>query len=89
MNIKYAVLNPLDGSYQYVETQEQALEIFWTNMIKLSYPHFHNTPYSIIETDDTGAEHWKTADSTIIENPLLAKERQASLMAEVISILND
>lgn len=62
MITKYAILNPLVGEYEYVDSQEEILitakDLAW--QVYLSYTH--GAPVSKVETDTEGAETWSAVD---------------------------
>lgn len=64
---KYAVFNPLDGQYYFVDTIQECQE----KMANISYDfymfHTHNSPVSLVEYFEDGSENWKSADGTIIQ----------------------
>lgn len=88
MTNRYAVFNTQDGTYTKYDTEQEALENFWINLLAFAYPYFHNTPYSIIKVLEDGSEEWQNAKQEIIQNPMLEKEKMDQLIDKVTRILN-
>lgn len=61
MSIKYAILNPAIGLYEYAETIEQATEIAAKTALDFYLVHVHNSIMSVVEVLDDGSENWKNS----------------------------
>lgn len=58
MTTKYAILDPQNGGYVYVETEAE-IEAKKAEMAMNFYlSHTHNAPVSTVETNDEGQETW-------------------------------
>lgn len=82
MITKFAVFNPLEGEYTYVETEAEALDLFWTRMVDMTLAHFHGVPYSLVDVDDEGKEHWTTFQGEQIIRPIGLKEFMAQKLSD-------
>ena len=62
MATRYAILNPMIGEYEYVDSQEEVLtrarELAW----QFYLAHTHSAPVSQVDTDAEGAETWTAVD---------------------------
>ena len=71
MTNKYAILNPLNGQYTLVNTEDE-LAVTMANFAIDVYinHHCHGNPYSLVTIDDaTGDETWTTADGSFQPSP--------------------
>ena len=58
MTIKYAILDPQNGGYVYVETEAE-IEAKKAEMAMNFYlSHTHNAPVSVVEINEEGQETW-------------------------------
>lgn len=57
MKIKYAILNPADGSYAYSDTLEGATEIAAQNAVAFFKVHTHDAFLTVVEEVD-GGDKW-------------------------------
>lgn len=67
MTIKYAVLNPSIGEYEYVENESDVSAKVAEIALAFYMEHTHNAPVSKVEIDETGAEIWYSASGEIID----------------------
>lgn len=58
MTIKYAILDPQNGGYVYVETEAEIESKKAEMAMNLYLSHTHNAPVSTVETNDEGQETW-------------------------------
>ena len=58
MTIKYAILNPQNGEYVYVNTEEEIEPKKQELALAFYLSHTHNQPVSVVETDEQGQETW-------------------------------
>lgn len=79
MNTKYAVYNAVTGENVFYDTQEDALLAFWQNVMSFAVSHFHNTAYTVVETNDDGSETWYNDKNEEIQKPKTAKQIQFML----------
>lgn len=59
MEIKYAILNPSLGQYEYEPTLEAAFEKMRQLAIQFYMGHVHNSPISKVTINDDGSETWE------------------------------
>ena len=58
MTTRYAILDPQNGGYVYVNTEAE-IEAKKAEMAMNFYlSHTHNAPVSVVETDEEGQEIW-------------------------------
>lgn len=69
MQIKYAVYDATTGDNKMFETKEEAIKMFWKNVVKLALNNFHNTAYTVVEILDDGTERWYNDNNEEIELP--------------------
>ena len=91
MQIKYAVLNPLNGSYTYKDTYEDAIVEISTRALDVFVNHHCNgSPCTYVEVQDNGDEIWRNNEGIIVPNPEDIKremEAQAILMTRTYADL--
>jgi hypothetical protein len=63
MIIKYAVLNPINGEYDKVDTKEDAYLIIVKNVLDFYKTHCHSYPISEIQISENGDETWVSVDN--------------------------
>jgi hypothetical protein len=68
MTKKFAVLNPLNGSYTKASTTEERNSTLADFAWKIYLSHTHNLPYSVVEINDDGSETWRNPQGDEIEN---------------------
>jgi hypothetical protein len=68
---KFAVLNPLDGTYTYTDTETERDKLVAKFAFDLYRNHVHDAPYSIVEVAEDGSEKWFTISGEVIFNPTL------------------
>lgn len=76
---KYGVYDSELGITIVVDTEDEAVELFWKKMIKFSYPFFHNTSYVSIDYNDDGTEIWYNDNNNVIDK-ILTKEEKLNLI---------
>jgi hypothetical protein len=82
MQIKYAILNPLDGSYAFKDTYEEALAEIAARAIDVyTNHHCHGSPCSYVEVQDDGSEIWRNNEGVVIPNAVEAKEEGIRILA--------
>jgi hypothetical protein len=69
MTTKYAVLNPADGTYTYVNTLEEVVEKAAFFALSFYLIHVHDSPYSIVEVSENGAEAWTSPTGEAVLSP--------------------
>lgn len=57
--IKYAVLNPLDGTYTFATDVQERDAIARQRAWDFYLLHVHGVPYSIVEVAEDGSEQWR------------------------------
>lgn len=62
MTTRYAILNPLAGEYEYVDSQEEILARAQALAWQFYLAHTHGAPISQVDTDAEGAETWTAVD---------------------------
>lgn len=60
---KYAVLNPADGQYTKVDSQEEAKKLYVKFVMEFFNFHVHGTPITVIEVNENGDETWKSLNN--------------------------
>jgi hypothetical protein len=70
MQIVYKVLDPNNGLYQQVETQENAEELAREIAWQFYLTHTHEKPITKVEISEDGSEIWKTIDDEILRKPI-------------------
>ena len=61
MTTKYAILDPQNGGYVYVETEAEIEAKKAEIAMNFYLSHTHNAPVSVVETNDEGQETWVAA----------------------------
>lgn len=74
MATKYAVYDAKNGKNIIYNTKEEALQAFWVNVVGFAKSHFHNTAYTVIETDENGIETWFNDNNQEINKPMTAAD---------------
>jgi hypothetical protein len=82
MQTKYAVFNPLDGSYTILETIEEATTAASEIAYNFYYAQAGGSPVNTIEIDDNGGEVWKDVNGQRFLSPA---EIQARIDAKLKS----
>ena len=59
MTVKYAILNPAIGSYEYVETETEIIDKVSDAAMQFYLQQTHNTPVSKVTVNDDGSETWE------------------------------
>ena len=77
--IKYGVFNNNTGEYSFVETKEEALQLFWSNVVEMALTYFHGTAYVTVDTNEDGSEVWRNDNLEEIDRPRTADEITAIL----------
>ena len=71
---KFAVLNPLEGAYTYTEDETERDRLIVDIILQLYINHVHGVPYSIVEIDEDGKEHWYSPTGDEILSPKVIEE---------------
>lgn len=66
---KFAVLNPLDGTYVYTDNEIERDKLIVEAAFKLYISHVHDNPYAIVEITEDGKESWVTPKGEYTLNP--------------------
>lgn len=66
--IKYALLNPADGSYTYYDSEEQIKEELIKRAISFYISHAHGVAYSKVSIDEHGWETWDAKEAVLYDN---------------------
>jgi hypothetical protein len=74
---KYGVFNNNTGEYTFVETKEEALQLFWANVVEVARTHFHGTAYVTVTQNENNTETWINDSGQEIEKPKTAEEIEA------------
>ena len=69
------------------DTQEEALEAFWKNVVKLARHNFYNTAYMVIEEKENGAKRFYNDGNQEIDRPITTEEIE-SLIEKVRAEMN-
>ena len=64
---KYAIFNPLNGQYSYVENIEECQQIMANTAYNFYVYYSNNNPLSIVEYFEDGSEKWSNSDGTTVE----------------------
>ena len=84
MQVKYAILNPVDGSYTYKNTYEEAVvELARKAVDCYANFHCHGKPCSYVEVQDDGSEVWKNHDGAVVPSPAEIEKEAERFMAEM------
>jgi len=62
MTTKYAVLNPLKGEYEFVDSTEEVLSRAQTIAWQFYLSQTHSAPVSQVDMNAEGAETWTAFD---------------------------
>lgn len=81
MTIKFAILNPLDGSYEYRDTIEDASNVVAEQALNLYMSHTQNAFLTVVETIED-AEKWYAPTGEQVLSPA---EIQAKIARRAIS----
>ena len=60
--IKYAVLNPSDGSYTFAATELKRDKLIQAFALEFYLSHVHGVPYSVVEVKEDGSEQWRSPE---------------------------
>jgi len=88
---KFAVLNPLDGSYVYTDNETERDKLIAQMAFNLYKNHVHDAPYSIIEVAEDGSEKWYAILGYDIYNPnkefdILVKDMLEAQKTSVVTL---
>jgi len=83
MKTQFAVLNPTNGEYTYVDTAEELAQVMVSHAYDFYLSQTHGNPVSVVQTNDAGAETWFTLAGERI--PTL-EEIQASMSLKMKNI---
>jgi len=69
MTTKFAVFNPIDGSYQYAITEQErnalVAQVAWAFFLS----QVHNCPYSVVTVNPDGSESWSSSSGEPMMSP--------------------
>jgi hypothetical protein len=68
MKTKYAILNPMTGTYSYADDEETALSQMQNLALGFYLSHTHNSPISVITVNANGDESWAAYTNPIDMN---------------------
>jgi hypothetical protein len=74
---KYGVFNNNTGEYVFVKTKEEALQLFWSNVVKVARVHFHGTAYVTVTQNENNTETWIDDSGQEIEKLKTSEEIEA------------
>lgn len=77
--IKYAVLNPANGTYTYCDTIEQRDNLIVTTALNFFLSTVNNAPYSVVEINQDGSEIWSSPTGEKVMSPNELKELMLQL----------
>lgn len=78
MITKYSVYNANAGVNVLVETEEEAIQIFWSNLVKNAKERYGNKIYTIVEEYEDGTIKLYNQDhEELIEQPKSIQEIQS------------
>lgn len=63
---KYAILNPMNGQYSFVDTESQCIDTLKDICFNFYLYHTHNSPISIVKYLEDGSQIWKTNGEEVI-----------------------
>jgi len=66
MSTQYMVLNPETGQHTLVDTEQAAYDLAAETAINFYLSHCHNSPISILITDDQNRQTLLNADGTLV-----------------------
>jgi hypothetical protein len=61
---QYAIFNPVDGTYKMATNVGEVLELIAEISFNCYMQHTHNSPVSIVTTNDDGSENWSSLDGS-------------------------
>lgn len=73
MATKYIVYDPTTGQNTYVNSEQEARELFLQIARDFLSPYFHNVPYTVAEIDENGVETTTAPTSVTVESILLSQ----------------
>ena len=77
MTKKYAVFNPIDGTYQKFDTLENVMSAAVGIAFNFYLLHTRNQPFADITVNDDGSEIWHSLNGNLILSPeQLIQEQQ-------------
>lgn len=62
------------------DSKEECINFFWDEMIKFSFPYFHETVYVTIQKNEDGTETWFNENDLSAINSNLTLEEKISLI---------
>ena len=62
MTIKYGIMSPQTGQYNYVEREDELFARMASAAMTFYLIHTHNSPISKIEVNEDGSEMWSSVD---------------------------
>lgn len=74
---KYGVFDNNTGLYTFVETKDEALRLFWSNVVAVARTHFHGTAYVTVIQNENGTETWLNDAGEEIDRPRTPAEIEA------------
>jgi hypothetical protein len=85
--IKYAILNPLNATYEYYDSLEVAKETLANLAINLYiHHHCHGNPLSIVTVNDDGSETWQSFAGNIILSPKQIEDAMKNSISTITGI---
>lgn len=82
---KFAVLNPMDGTYTYTEDETKRDQLIVVAALQLYMTHVHDTPYSIVEMTEDNKEQWSNPSGEYIPSPYIFEELSVAIHAALNS----
>lgn len=80
MTIKYALLNPSDGQYEYFDTEEQLKIKLAERALSFYISHGHGIAYNKVILDENGWETWESVNAiTLSVDENIIKDIQEKL----------
>jgi hypothetical protein len=80
MTIKYALLDPATGQYEYFDSEADIKIKLAERALAFYVTHGHGVVYSIVTTDENGWETWNSSSAvTSINEAEIIKEMQSKL----------
>jgi hypothetical protein len=62
MAVKYGIISPQTGQYNYVEREDELFAKMASAAMTFYLTHTHNSPISRIEVNEDGSETWSALD---------------------------